>query len=129
MQGFRLIGSGSGIADLRLSEFHHHVAQFFAGLEEWNSLGGYFDPYPGFGIATDTPLPLPRPESAEASYLNLVTALDRMHHAIEDVFYDNGSFLLRQRRDSGHLVNQICFCQTVPQNHYAVLRNGRPVTA
>ena len=126
MQGFRLIGSGSGIADLRLSEFHHHVAQFFAGLEERNSLGGYLDSRAGFGIPSDSSLSLSRPESAEAADFDLVTTLDRLHHAVEDAFYDYASLFLRQLRDPGHLGNQICFCQNCRVNA-GVRRRANPV--
>ena len=98
------------------SKFHNRVAQFLAGLEERNSLGGYLDSRAGFGIPSDSSLSLSRPESAEAADLDFVTTLDRLHHAVEDAFYDDASLFLRQLRDPGHLGNQICFCQNCRVN-------------
>ena len=108
------------------SKFHNRVAQFLAGLEERNSLGGYLDPRAGFGIPSDSSLSLSRPESAEAADLDFVTTLDRLHHAVEDAFYDDASLFLRQLRDPGHLGNQICFCQNCRVNA-GVRRRANPV--
>ena len=64
-------------------------------LEERNSLGRHFDPRAGPGIAAHPSLSLSRPKGAEAADLDLVAALDRLHHPVEDAFYDDGSFFGR----------------------------------
>jgi hypothetical protein len=88
----------------------YEVFQFFAGLEEWNFLGGDFDTVARLWIAAHTGLALPGAEAAKATNLDLVAYPKRAHDAVEDGLDDDFTILPRQLREAGDFIDQISFC-------------------
>src|SRR5580658_189482 len=71
----------------------HYILKFFAGFEVGNLLGWHLNPGPGLGIAADARLPLARAKAAETTDLDLVTAAEGLHDAIEDRLDNDLGFL------------------------------------
>jgi hypothetical protein len=93
------------------SDLLDQSSKFIAGLEEWNSFGGHFDPSAGFRIPSDAGPPRPSPETAETADLDFVAALDGAHHGVEDEFHYHPGFLSRNLHHARNFLNQICFRQ------------------
>src|SRR5947208_1493337 len=85
----------------------HHVFQFLAWLEIRNLLGGHLDARSGLGVAPDAGLPLARAEATKAADLDLVTAAQGFHDAVEDGLDDDLRLLAGHFHYARDLFNQI----------------------
>ena len=65
------------------------IFQLFAGLEEWNLLGGDFDPLTGLWVTSDARFALAGAEAAEAADLDFVAHAERAHDAVKDGLDDD----------------------------------------
>src|SRR5206468_2176565 len=85
----------------------HHVLQFLAWLEIRNLLGGHLDAGSSLRIAPDAGLPLARAEATKAADLDLVTAAQGFHDAVEDGLDDDLRLLAGHFHYARDLFNQI----------------------
>ena len=85
----------------------YQVFQFFAGLEEWNFLGGDFDTVARLWIAANTWLALPGAKAAKAADFDLVAGAERAYHAVKDRLHDHFAIFPRKFRQTRDFIDQI----------------------
>ena len=84
------------------------VAKLFGRLEVRHTLGGDFHLLAGFGVPPDARIALANAEGAEAADLDLVAALERPDHGVEDGLDDDLAVAARQIAQASDLLHQVC---------------------
>jgi hypothetical protein len=88
----------------------HRIAKLLGRFEEGNALGRNIDLGAGLRIAAGPGIALPRPETAEATNLNLVPGLQGSDYRVEECIDDYLSVATGEVPDRGDLVYEVSFC-------------------
>src|SRR5271154_633722 len=88
------------------------VAQFLAGLEVRNALGGNIYFGSGLGIAPDARLPLADAKAAKSANLDLVARFECADHGIENGVDNYFAITPCQVSKLRHFLNQFCLCHS-----------------
>src|SRR5712672_1581549 len=98
-----LRGAGCGWRDgSRCSVVVDQILEFLAGLEVWDTLGGYFHLFSGLWIPADACVPLANSKTAEPSNFEFVAGLECLDYTFEHGVDDDFRILPRQLRNLGH---------------------------
>src|ERR1035438_4082519 len=91
----------------------HQVAQLLGRLEVGHLLRRNLDALAALGVASNARIALANTERPKAANLNLVAALERADHRVEDRLDNDFAVAPRQVARAGHLFHQVCLCHIV----------------
>src|ERR1035437_3228935 len=102
----------------------HQVAQLLGRLEVGHLLRRNLDALAALGVASNARIALADAERPKAANLNLVAALERADHRVEDRLDNHLAVAPRQVARAGHLFHQVCLCHIFDASAHSITGFG-----